>query len=639
MKNVFRKLFLSLAGLLLAAATQAATTDYFIITVKTDNPGSSASNQFTIPTAGSGYNYDVDLQGLDTWEYTGITGNTTCVYATPGTYTVRIRNTFPQIYFNGDGDRQKLLTIEQWGTGAWITMFNAFAGCSNLTLAASDAPNLSNVTYMGYMFWNASSLNQSMTGWDTSHVINMQGMFSNASAFNQDISGWNTASVENMSSMFSGAAAFNQPIGAWNTGAVKYMTSMFSGASAFNQNISGWNTANVTSMQRMFQNAAAFNQNISGWNTAKVTDMSTMFYGASAFNQPIGAWNTGAVTRFDSMFRNATAFNQLIGTWNTVNATNMNTMFSGATAFNQPIGGWNTGAVTRFDSMFYNASAFNQPIGTWDTANVTNMSSMFFGAAAFNQNLAAWNTSKVTNMSSMFSNAVAFNQDIAAWDTSKVLYMLTMFNGAVAFNQNLGSWNVGALTSASGMFSGITLTSANYDALLTGWADQSVQPNVVFDGGHSRFNSVAAEMHRAILTSGSHWTITDGGRYGTPTVTPTSTVSPSATITPTVMPTMTLTPTPRNAFSDVDLTGKLFLAYPNPGREQVKFLVDPDRAVQVKIQMTNLNGEPVGVVTDSLPAGRGVVVWDCSSVAPGLYIARISLDGKEVGKTKVAVVR
>ncbi len=131
-----------------------------------------------------------------------------------------------------------------------------------------------------------------------------------------------------------------------------------------------------------------------------------------------------------------------------------------------------------------------------------------------------------------------------------------------------------------------------------------------------------------------------------PTVTPTLTATLTHTSTPTATPTptsgaaaATLTATPRSALEDVDLTGKLFLAYPNPGREQVKFLLNPDRAVQVKIQMTNLNGERVGVVTDSLPAGRGVVVWDCSSVAPGLYIARILLDGKEVGKSKVAVVK
>jgi hypothetical protein len=68
-------------------------------------------------------------------------------------------------------------------------------------------------------------------------------------------------------------------------------------------------------------------------------------------------------------------------------------------------------------------------------------------------------------------------------------------------------------------------------------------------------------------------------------------------------------------------------------------LLSPDRTVQVKVQLTNLNGETVATVTDSLPAGRGVVAWDCHGVAPGLYIARILMDGKEIGMCKVAVVR
>jgi hypothetical protein len=142
----------------------------------------------------------------------------------------------------------------------------------------------------------------------------------------------------------------------------------------------------------------------------------------------------------------------------------------------------------------------------------------------------------------------------------------------------------------------------------------------------------------------------------TPTVTQTTTVASSVTATPvaplatatatptttstvTLQPTPSITNTPRNAFTDVDLTGRLFLVYPNPARDQVRFLLNPDRSVQVKIQLANLNGETVATVTDSLPAGRGVITWDCQSMASGLYLTRILMDGKEVGKAKVAVVR
>jgi len=105
------------------AAPLRASADDFVITVQTDNLGSSSSTQFTIPTTGSGYNYNVDCDDDGFDEATGQTGNYTCNYGSAGTYTVRIKDNsgagtgFPRIYFNNGGDKYKLLTIEQWGTG------------------------------------------------------------------------------------------------------------------------------------------------------------------------------------------------------------------------------------------------------------------------------------------------------------------------------------------------------------------------------------------------------------------------------------------------------------------------------------------------------------------------------------------
>ena len=46
--------------------------------------------------------------------------------------------------------------------------------------------------------------------------VDMRWMFHDASSFNQDISGWKCDKVTDMHSMFNGAKAFNQPIGNWN---------------------------------------------------------------------------------------------------------------------------------------------------------------------------------------------------------------------------------------------------------------------------------------------------------------------------------------------------------------------------------------------------------------------------------------
>lgn len=319
------------------SSNPSSLTNDFVITVKTNNGGASSATQFTIPTTGGGYNYNVDCNNDGTNEATAQTGDYTCSYGSAGTYTVRIKDNtgagtgFPRIFFDNGGDRQKLLTIEQWGTLKWTSMENAFYGCTNLAGQASDAPDLSGVTSMASMFHDANS-------------------------FNQNIGNWNTASVTNMSSMFLNSISFNQPIGSWNTASVTDMSVMFAGAFAFNQPIGNWNTANVTNMSTMFSSAFTFNQNIGSWNTAKVVDMSAMFNGTSDFNQNIGSWNTANVTTMRAMFFFAQVFNQNIGGWNTGKVTDMAIMFAFAPLFDQNLGNWNVTALTDADQMFSNAS-------------------------------------------------------------------------------------------------------------------------------------------------------------------------------------------------------------------------------------------------------------------------------------------
>ncbi|MCG2786860.1 MAG: BspA family leucine-rich repeat surface protein, partial [Anaerolineae bacterium] len=492
----------------------------FVITVKTDNAGTSSSTQFTIPTTGVGYNYNVDCDNDGVDDAIAQTGSYTCNYASAGTYTVRIKDNsgagtgFPRIYFNNGGDALKLLDIAQWGTGKWTSMNSAFYGCSNVNMTATDVPDLSNVTDMFSMFYNASAFNGNISAWNTSNVTSMRDLFRGASAFNQDIGTWDTGNVTNMYGEFLGASAFNQDIGGWDTGNVTNMFSMFSGASAFNQDISAWNTASVADMSNMFYNASAFNQNLptngNNWNTSNVTNMSFMFYGASAFTGNISNWDTAKVTTRRDMFYGASLFNGNISAWNTGSVTSMRNMFRAASTFNQNIGGWNTGNVLSMYAMFRDTSAFNQDLNSWDTGKVTVMLSMFQNNGVFNGNISAWNTANVTDMSYMFFNASAFNGNIGGWNTGNATTMYQMFYGASAFDQNLGNWDVEALTNAQNMFYGVTLSTANYDALLNGWDAQTLQTGVVFSGGSSKY--CAGEAARANMIASDTWTITDSGK-------------------------------------------------------------------------------------------------------------------------------
>ena len=299
---------------------------------------------------------------------------------------------------------------------------------------------------------------------------------------------------------------------------VESLTYMFFSASKFNFDISSWDVSQVTGMSYMFCAATAFNQDIGGWNVSNVINMSTMFSGATAFNKNIGGWDVSKVTHMTGMFSSATAFNQDISSWDVSSVTAMERMFADAIAFNQNIGNWNVSNVTSMERMFNNASAFNQNIGTWNVSSVTNMSTMFYRAAAFNQDISTWDVSKVTDMKEMFYGATSFNGDISGWDVSNVTNMGVMFSGATSFNQDIGSWDISKVKYMPGMFVNVTLSTANYNSLLIGWAAQTVQNGVSFHGGKSKYSPGAAAAARAVLTGTYAWSITDGGESIVPVV-------------------------------------------------------------------------------------------------------------------------
>ena len=293
---------------------------------------------------------------------------------------------------------------------------------------------------------------------------------------------------------------------------VTFLNGTFYGATSFNQNIGGWNVSNVTDIGSMFYNATSFNQNIGSWDVSSVISPGSMFYCAKAFNQDIGGWDVSKVTDISFMFYGATSFNQDISSWDVSNVEYMYSVFDNATAFNQNIGSWNVSSVGEMHSMFSSASAFNQDISSWDVSRVYDMSYMFYNAKSFNQNISNWNVHNVNFMNYMFESATSFNQNIGGWDVSNVWQMGNMFKDASAFNQNISDWNISAVTTMSNMFSGVTLSLSNYNALLTGWAAQTVKSGVSFDGGNSRYSSGAPATARQSLIDTYGWTITDGGQ-------------------------------------------------------------------------------------------------------------------------------
>jgi len=466
----------------LSVSLSAFSQAPFITTWQTDNPGTSCNTCITIPThPDETYNYEIDWDNDGVYEESGVSGDVTHDFGVERTYTIALRGEFPRIYFNREGDKEKIINIDQWGDIEWSSMASAFYGCENLNSDASDVPNLENVTSLNRMFRFARSFNHNIGGWDVSNITDMSFLFSFVSSFDQDISSWDVSKVENMSHMFSYAELFNQPLGNWDISSVTSMNSMFNGTEEFDQDIGDWNVSNVTDMEELFSFSDKFNQNIENWDVSNLTSTNSMFRYAARFDQPLAGWDVSNVTNMAMMFEGTNNFNQPIEDWDVSNVTNMERMFDSSFDFNQSLNEWNVSNVENMESMFGSTFQFNQSIDEWDVSNVETMKRMFSIAQSFNQDISGWDISSVNNMENMFAAARFFNQDISNWDVSNIDTIGAMFINAKAFDQDLGNWQLSPNAilisqSGQGFFQISGMSCESYSNTIYGWAQNPNTP-------------------------------------------------------------------------------------------------------------------------------------------------------------------
>jgi surface protein len=481
----------------------------FITTWKTDNPGTSGPTEITIPTfPGETYSYDVDWENDGIFDDFGVTGDITHDYGTAGTYTVAIKGTFPRIYFNETGDKEKILSIDQWGDISWTSMSFAFAGASNLTYSASDAPDLSLVTDMSFMFLDATSFNATdLNSWDVQNVTNMLALFLNTDVFNGNISNWNVSNVTDMSYLFDNADIFNGDLSNWDVSSVTNMTGMFQRAHQFTSVLDNWDVSSVTDMSFMFYEVFGFTSDLSNWDVSNVTSTYFMFKGNNQFTSDLSNWNVSNVTNMGYMFDGASSFNSNLNGWDVSNVTSMQNMFSGASSFNSDLDNWDVSNCSDFARMFQFATDFNGNISTWNTSNNTNMFSMFSGASSFSGDISSWDVSNVNSMGSAFKNASSFNSDISGWDVSSVTGFFSFesaFENATSFDQDLGGWDISSAENMNFMLNNSGLSQANYDATLIGWESQGVGGLVL---GAAGLEYCDAEPERTSLINTYSWVI------------------------------------------------------------------------------------------------------------------------------------
>ena len=356
-------------------------------------------------------------------------------------------------------------------TAPFVTVWEIADSNKNLTIYTD--------TYSSYNFsvdWGDGTITQNATA-STTHS------YLNGGTYSVEISGTFPHFLRGKTTA---ERARLKDVSAWGDVAFRTMASSF--LDTTNLTMSANDTPNLTqctSFSTMFAKAVGFNTNINNWDVSNVSNFNGVFLQADAFNQPLNNWNTANATNMSGMFSYANSFNQNINNWTVSNVSDFSDMFHYANSFNQPLNGWNVEKGKVFTQMFTNAHVFNQPLDNWSTGSATSMEGMFWGAFVFNQSIGNWDVSNVSNMNQMLNYADKFNQNISDWDVSNVAYM-------------------------DDFATGVTFSTAFYDALWNKWSRKSLQDNVYFDGGKSKYSDVS-EANRQSVIDVYGWSISDGG--------------------------------------------------------------------------------------------------------------------------------
>jgi surface protein len=411
--------------------------------------------------------------------------------------------------------------------------------------------NVGNVTNMNNMFRSATSANPNTTNWDVSSVRFMINMFLAANLANPNVTNWNVGNVISMVNMFRGATIANPNMRNWNVSNVTTMQDMLNGANLSTDNLDGcytnWSQLSLQSNvafsagTTQFTNAAQAGRNtlVNTYNWT-ITDGGVIYdpFIIEVDTSKAGSANdqfqfTGAVGNYDVIAKqggtvvqtfNNLSNEQTITFANGVGVYVLEVSPNAASGFNRinfnnggdklkitDIKRWGGIVWSNFTSSFWGCSnVLTTATDAPNLSSVTSLFLMFTNAVLINPDTTNWDVSNVTNMRSLFQGATAANPNVSLWDVSSVTNMFNLFSQATSANPDLSSWNVSSVSDMRNILTNTNLSTNNLDGCYTNWSQLSLQQNVSFNAGGTKF-SAAAQAGRDILVNTYNWTITDGG--------------------------------------------------------------------------------------------------------------------------------
>jgi hypothetical protein len=121
------------------------------------------------------------------------------------------------------------------------------------------------------------------------------------------------------------------------------------------------------------------------------------------------------------------------------------------------------------------------------------------------------NLSSVTTMYSMFRYSTSANPDVSNWAVGFSTDTNRMFANASSANPNMRNWDVSNVTDMQFMLVNSNLSVENLTACYENWSQLSLQNNVSFGAGTTKYNA-SGQAGRDILVNTYNWLITDGGQ-------------------------------------------------------------------------------------------------------------------------------
>lgn len=439
----------------------------------------------------SGYNYNFVVDWGD-----GTSGNVssdsdpeaTHVYASPGTYTVKLSGVAEAFYFNCAGDYQKIQTVDNLGQLGWKSLERAFACTENLKVNLSG--NASDLTTVNNIFENALNIEVDIKNWNTESLTLAERIFYLADGIELTVDSWIVSAGASFESAFFSAENFNIDVSAWEFGEGSDLSNFFRNVD--NGVVTGpFDVKGAQNLSGMFDSARSISIDTTNWDTSSATDMSLMFYYVS-WTPNTTSWDTSKVTTMLRTFA-----------------------YSGG---NPDVSNWDVSKVEDMTAMFTNTTSATPDTTNWVTTNLKLLDRTFTYAAAANPDTSGWDVSNVTTTKKMFQYATSANPDVSSWNTSSIVEMSNMFDGASSADPDMSSWDFSSIAILADIFKDIGLSTANYDSFLirldlTGPSSPPIPfaPHNGVNGGSSKYTSGGAAAAARSSLSAKGWNLSDGG--------------------------------------------------------------------------------------------------------------------------------